>query len=684
MIDHHPPPPTHHPQVNITLGTAGHIDHGKTALTKLLTGCDTDRLPEEKARGMSIELGFAPCVIADRELGIVDVPGHEHFVKTMVAGASGMDGVILVVAADDGIMPQTREHLDILTLLGIQHGLVALTKIDRVEREHAALVASELADLLRGTFLEGAPILPLSNVTGEGFGPFYEALSALVQSIRPRSVEGVFRLPVERAFSLPGFGTVVSGIPVAGQARVGERVVLLPPGMEGRIAGIQAYGRDSETVAAGQCAAINVRAWDHRDVQRGQVLTVGDFFAPADWYACSLQLLKDPRFFLKHGQEVKFHTGTSDVAATVFLLEGERLQAGEQGLVQVRLSAPLVAGPGDRFIIRTLSPVNTIGGGTVIEALAEKLKRSRPEVRRDLIERAAAVSNERDFVEYCIRTAPEAAIADGDVARRAKVPLDRLAPLIEALVAAGRVFTLDSGLRLHAETAARWEERLLDALRAIHQAEPDSPGPPLERLREALPLPEKGDGSLFPTKGSRPLFPAVVDWLVARLRAAGRLVERHHRFALAEHRVATTDAERRDLDRIEALFHEQAFHPPSAEELAAALGLSQEAAARLTRRLVEEGRLVLVAQDLAFHAEAVERARQRLVEALRRDGRFESVDFKYLLDTTRKFALPLLDYFDRIGVTVRAHNTRYLRSDQRSAKDDSSLEPKASAEGEHE
>ena len=243
-------------QPNITLGTAGHIDHGKTSLVKFLTGCETDRLKEEKERGMSIDLGFAPCTIGDLEVGIVDVPGHENFVKTMVAGASGMDGVILVVAADDGVMPQTREHLDILTLLGIRHGMVALTKIDRVDGEYLELVRFELEEFLRGTFLQVARILPVSNLTGQGYEPFYDALADLIRSIRPKRTDGVFRMPVDRAFSAAGYGTVVAGIPVAGSAHAGDEVLLLPQGIVGRIRQIQVYGRSSDTVMAGQCAAL--------------------------------------------------------------------------------------------------------------------------------------------------------------------------------------------------------------------------------------------------------------------------------------------------------------------------------------------------------------------------------------------------------------------------------------------
>ncbi len=413
-------------QVNITLGTAGHIDHGKTALVKCLTGCETDRLKEEKERGMSIDLGFAPCKIADMQVGIVDVPGHENFIKTMVAGASGMDGVILVVAADDGVMPQTREHLEILTLLGIRHGIVALTKIDRVEPEHREGVCADLANFLRGTFLQDSPILPVSNVTGEGFDRFLEALWDLVRKIEPKRTDGVFRMPLDRAFSVQGYGTVVSGIPVAGSAHTGDEVVLLPHNIAGRIRRIEVYGQTSDTVMAGQCAALNVGHWDQRIIRRGDTLALPGYFAPQEWFVCQLRLLPRDKLFLKSGSEVKFHTGTSDVAAMFYPLKGNHMEGGHEDLIQVRTKTPLVAGPGDYFILRTPSPVRTIGGGRIIEAVDRRLKGSRPHVYEDLQERAEAVFDETRFVEYCIRRAESPAQSPQAVAARAKVPHNRL------------------------------------------------------------------------------------------------------------------------------------------------------------------------------------------------------------------------------------------------------------------
>ena len=397
-------------QINITLGTAGHIDHGKTALIRLLTGCETDRLKEERERGMSIELGFAPCTLEDIEVGIVDVPGHEHFLRTMVAGAAGVDAVILVVAADDGVMPQTREHLDVMTLLGVTHGVIALTKIDRVSPERVDEVRVELETFTRGTFLEGVPILPVSSITGEGVMEFLAALKELVANITPRSAEGVFRLPVERSFSIKGFGTVISGIPLTGSIHTGDEIALLPQGLSGRVSSIQVYGRDSDEARSGQCAALNIRHWDTKLISRGDTLTVGGAFELGKWFVARMQLLGHVRAPLKNGAQVRLHVGTSEVTTSVYLMEGNIAGAGSDVLVEFRTVEPIVAGPGDRFILRSLSPPDTIAGGMIVEGVSGRLKRNRPGVVDDLTERAQAVLDRGDFVEYALRTAPEYAV----------------------------------------------------------------------------------------------------------------------------------------------------------------------------------------------------------------------------------------------------------------------------------
>ncbi|MBN2578794.1 MAG: selenocysteine-specific translation elongation factor [Pirellulales bacterium] len=630
--------------LNITLGTAGHIDHGKTALVKALTGCETDRLKEEKERGMSIDLGYAPCRVADLEVGIVDVPGHENFIKTMVAGASGMDGVILVVAADDGIMPQTREHLDILTLLGVRHGLTALTKIDRVDAERRLQVQADLAGFLRGTFLEGAPILPLSNVTGEGFDPFLEALQKLVESIPPRRIDGVFRLPLDRAFSAKGFGTVAAGIPIAGSATLGDEVVLLPQNAVSRIKRIEVYGRPGDTVLAGQCAALNLGHCDAREVARGDVLTLPGYFSAEEFFVCRFRLLPHEKIHLKNASELKFHTGTSEVNAVLYLLEKDELSGGGEQLIQLRTKRPIVAGPGDPFILRTFSPVQTIGGGTIIEAVPRRLKRNRPGVIEDLRRRAEAVADELHFIEYAVREAEDLAVGEADLARRTKILRPRLQEILSQLIGEQKILILGSGLYLHRRTADQSGERLSAKLAEYHRRTPESPGMTPEQVRQACPW-------------QKP----VLEGFIALQKSAGRIVEQKGRLALAGHRPTFQDQDVPYIEAIEALFRQQLFNPPGKAELAEKTGAPPAVIDRLLRSLQEHQRLVAVDEGLIFHREAVEQARKLLIEHIQKEGRLESVQFKYLLDTTRKFALPLLDYFDR-SLLRRAGNTRYLRT----------------------
>ena len=634
-------------QTNITLGTAGHIDHGKTALVKCLTGCDTDRLKEEKERGMSIELGFAPCIISDIEVGIVDVPGHENFIKTMVAGATGIDGVIFVIAADDGVMPQTREHLDILTLLGVRYGIVALTKVDCIGPERLQTVTTEVRDFLAGTFLEGATIIGVSNITGQGFDAFYDALKKLVDTIKPKRTDGVFRLPVERAFSVKGYGTVVAGIPVSGLAKIGDEVVIFPSGTKGRIKTIQVYKRSSDTAMVGQCAALNVPQWDYKTITRGNVVSVGEYFRPQQWYLCKLQVLPHNRIRLKNGIEIKFHTGTSEVVATMYLLEGNSVAGGEECLVQVGLSEPVVAGPADRFIVRSLSPVQTVGGGVIIEAIPSKLRRNLPQTLQDAKERAKAVAVEKDFVEYCIKTAQSFAANETELSLRTKLLPGPLKKILAQLVREGKVIEISPKLYIHSDLAANIQKGLLDVVGEFHRSRPESPGMSIEQFHEAAKLRKD-----------------VFDGLIKLLFSQGKLVERKQRLALPEHRETFSEDEQKLLESIDSLFKGRRFNPPQRQEIIEYTHAPTEQVEKILRILIEQGRIVQVEKDLFFHGDAVEQARQILVAFINKEGKLESVKFKYLLDTSRKFAIPLLDYFDRIGVTRAVGHTRYLKTPQ--------------------
>ena len=630
-------------QRNITLGTAGHIDHGKTALITLLTGCDTDRLKIEKERGMSIELGFAPCTIAGTEIGIVDVPGHENFIKTMVAGATGIDGVILVIAADDGVMPQTREHMDILTLLGVEHGIVVLTKVDCVSADRVQTVTEQVKEFMVGTFLNRAPIFPISNITGEGFDAFYEGLNELVAAIPSRRVEGIFRVPLERSFSAKGYGTIVAGIPVSGSIEIGDEVMLLPQEKKGRIRAVQVYGHESSSAMAGQCAALNVPQWDHKEIERGDVVTIADYFATQQWYLCELKLLERERAELKNASQVKFHTGTSEAAGVVYLFQETNLKPGQKCLIQVRLNEPIVAGPRDHFILRSPSPARTIGGGIIVEGIARRLKRSHPEVIRDIQERAKAAATPKDFVEYCVKSAESLAADDKQISQRSKVPPEQLAGLLTELVNEERIIQLVAKLYTHTDTAAHIQKNLIEIISQFHKKQPESPGIAREQF-----LIESG------------IRKDIFDELVKLMLSNSTLTDRKGRLALPEHREQFGDLESDLLKKIDMLFHDRPFNPPELQEIIDGTGATMPDVTKSLRILVEQQRLVRIDQKLMFHADAVAQARERVVSHIQKDGMLESVKFKYMINTTRKYAIPLLDYFDKIGVTRRVGYTRYL------------------------
>lgn len=632
-------------QINITLGTAGHIDHGKTALIRLLTGCETDRLKEEKERGMSIELGFAPCVLGDLEVGIVDVPGHEHFIKTMVAGAAGIDGVLFVVAADDGIMPQTREHLDILTLLGVQHGFVALTKADRVNAERIAAVTEELKTFLHGTFLEDSPICPMSSITGEGFDGLYSALKALVASIQPKSIDGVFRQPVERAFSVKGFGTVISGIPSAGSATVGQEVVLLPGGQTGRIKAIQVYGKTAERVQSGQCAALNVPQLEFRGIERGNVLTVGGFFTPGQWLLCALTTLAGQSLPKKNGAQMKFHTGTAEVVASVYRMEEAEAGGGET-MIQIRTEMPVVAGPGDRFILRALSPVRTVGGGRILEAMAQRLRGTHGQTVEYARRLAEAQKEDASFASFAVASARSGAARTNDVSIFIKQTPENTRRLLTQLAEEGQIVRLTEDLYIHAERLSALEAVLTAELEGFHKARPELPGMEAGALMERLGV-DKG----------------VFDALLAYWLGGGNVVMRLERLALPSHSETCDPALAGRLKKVEGAYLDNLFSPPSLDELAAATRLTSAQIQEAIRTLTEQKKICRVEGQQYFHTEAIEQAKRRIAAHIQGEGggRLESVAFKYLVDTTRKYAIPLLDYMDKIGFTRRVGNTRYLK-----------------------
>ncbi|MCL4159014.1 UNVERIFIED_CONTAM: hypothetical protein GTU68_011548, partial [Idotea baltica] len=360
----------------IVIGTAGHIDHGKSTLVRALTGIDPDRLKEEKARGLTIDLGFAPLTLPDgRLVGIIDVPGHERFIKNMVAGASGIDLVVLVVAADDGVMPQTREHLSIMGLLGVKRGMIVLTKIDIVDEEMVELAEEDVRETVAGTFLEDAPIYRVSAISGEGFESFKGELFEAAGKVEPRAADGVFRMPIQRVFTSKGFGTVVTGIPLSGSVNVGDTLEILPGGMRGKVRGIQAYKQKADSARAGHSTAINISDVSHKEVKRGCVASAPGFYRAARLIGARLTMLPHLDRPLQNRAAIRLHTGTIEAVGEVILLDAAELQPGDTGLVQIRLEEPVVCAPGDAFILRLASPLMSLGGGKILEESRFRLKR---------------------------------------------------------------------------------------------------------------------------------------------------------------------------------------------------------------------------------------------------------------------------------------------------------------------
>jgi selenocysteine-specific elongation factor len=637
--------PTQH--LNITLGTAGHVDHGKTALVKMLTGCDTDRLKAEKDRSLTIELGFAPCRMADeRIVGIVDVPGHVDFIRNMVAGAHGVDVVIFIIAADDGVMPQTREHLDILTLMGCEKGLVALTKTDLVDDELRDLVEVEVREFLQATFLEHAPVCPVSSVTGEGFDAFLKALNAVVGACEPHETRGTFRVWVERTFSLKGIGTVVSGIPSSGEVRLGDRLRVVPGGEAGRVRGLQVYGEDAEVGRAGECVAVNLSDLPADALDRGHVLTRGDAFDAVTMAEADLAVLPRVPQPLEDYAEVHVHVGTAEAMAHVAILEGKVIAPGEARPVQLRLDAALAVTPGDRFIVRGSmaglagGQVTTLGGGRILGTSDVRLRRQRPWTLERLAARREALDSPDAWAAVILQEAGEP-LSREELARRAGLRTDAADEALARLVEAGTVRESEGGRFLHRAVVEAAAEALTRALEAFHAAHP---------LRQGMEESDLARASETPAA----VFRAARDDLLA----AGTVERRGTVLGLAGQGPRLSEADAALKARLAEALESAGLEPPDVEALAADLGEDKERVTGLVRLLVDEGTLVAVGEDLVMHAAAVERAKDVAVTLFRESGGFSTVAFRDALGTSRKFAVPLLDYFDTLRLTVRKGSRR--------------------------
>ncbi len=631
---------------NLMLGTAGHVDHGKTALVKLLTGCETDTLAEEKQRGLTIDLGFAPCRLADkRVVGIVDVPGHVDFIRNMVAGAHGIDVVIFVVAADDGIMPQTHEHLHILTLMGLRHGLVALTKVDLVEPGRREFVERDLRRLLAGTFLADAPICPISNLTGEGFDGFFDSLNAVVAACEDRPCSGWFRLWVEDVFTIRGAGTVVTGIPVSGRVRAGDRLHLLPAGLAAHVRRMQVYGEDAAEGRAGECVALNLPELDHTAVHRGLVLCESGSLAPVTMAEAELRILEAVKSKVEDYLEMHLHVGTAAVAARVAMLEKTQMTGGERQMVQLRLAEPLALAPGDRFVLRANLPgagsgLTTIGGGRVLGVSNVRLRRKKPWALDRLAARCEAVGDAPRWLELMLRESA-LPITTAELQRQCLLRCEEVASLLETLRANGRVVATPAGGWLHHDAIQHTATQVQSAIQAFHAANPQRAGLSREELLVSL----KANAE-------------ALDLAVASLLQSGQLERNGTVLARRGWSARLPDRDERLCTQIATRLQQAGWTPPGLDELATGLGESPQRISNLARLLAERGIVVRLDERIWMHRDAVEAGKQSALRLFARAPSFSTMDFRDSLGVSRKFAVPLLDYLDRVRLTVRTGNNR--------------------------
>ena len=634
------------PIKHVVVGTAGHIDHGKTALVKALTGIDTDRLKEEKERGITIDLGFAHLALASGlTVGIVDVPGHERFIKNMLAGIGGIDLVMLVIAADEGVMPQTREHLAICQLLRVKDGLVVLTKRDLVEAEWLELVKEDVATALKGTFLEGKPIVPVSARTGEGLDDLVRALDQLAQAVSPKRTDTTFRLPIDRVFTIKGFGTVVTGTLTSGRVALDERVEIYPKEREANVRGIQVHGKPVTEAVAGQRTAINLQGVEREAIERGDLLSHPGALRPTFMVDATLELLPDAPRALKSRNRVRFHLGTTEVMARVVLLDRDEMKPGERGLVQFRLEGSVVALPRDRYVIRSYSPIVTIGGGDLLDIAPAKAKR----MNRALLARLKTLEtgSPAQVLEAHLRRAGREGARLGDLRARTPFTLSEIKTLLGELARAGLALAIDreGEIHLHRDVAEGLRRQCQALLSTYHRQNPLKGGMNREELRTRLQdLPER-----------------IFLFLLGDLQASGLVAVDKDKVRLASHVVRPSGIQQELLQKIEREFSAAGVSPPSPDEVFQKFALDEKAARELIQLLLDEKKLVRV-KDLLFHADPLKTAQERLVTFLREKKQVTPGDFKELLGVTRKYAIPLLEYFDAQRVTIRRGEHRVLRS----------------------
>ena len=633
----------------VILGTAGHIDHGKTSLIRALTGIDTDRLKEEKLRGITIELGFAYLNLPTGDLlGIVDVPGHERFVKHMVAGATGIDLVALVIAADEGVMPQTREHLEICQLLRVKKGLVVLTKIDLLDDpDWLDLVREDVREFLKATFLEGAPIIAVSAVTGLGLEELKSELARLVADVEPRSSSGPFRLPVDRVFTMKGFGTVVTGTCISGRLRVGDAAVIYPSGHRTKVRGLQVHNREVQEIQPGERTAINLQSLDRGLIERGNVVSTPGAMVSSYMVDVHMEHLSSAPRPLKNRAKVRFHTGTAENLATVVLLDRAELQPGAGGFVQIRLDTPMAVLRGDRYVLRSYSPVRTIGGGTILHPLPRK-HRGREKIKMAEGLRILMDGDDSDILLWHMEDAGVTGLSEEHLAVRVNLPQKTFQKLLQQFISQKKVLLYDRENRrmLHPAAFDTLQATILESLAAYHKRFPLKEGMPKEEL--AAQLPQQVDAKLY-------------NFILQHLAQQGLVTPEKEWVRLGSHRIDLGQDQQSIRTTIEEAYRQAGLQPPFFKEITAQLSGNSSQQQEVLEWMLGQSILVKVKEDLYFHHSALLELQQRLSAFLKQNGEITTPQFKDMTQASRKYTIPLLEYFDTQKVTIRIGDVRRLR-----------------------
>ena len=632
---------------NIILGTAGHIDHGKTSLVKALTGIETDRLKEEKERGITIELGFASLDLPNgQHVGIVDMPGHEKFIKNMVAGSSGIDIVTMVIAADEGVMPQTKEHMEICNLMGVKYGIVALTKTDMVDEDLLELAMDDINDFIQGTFLEDKPIVPVSSVTGAGLDNFVSTLETICSNLPQRHFSSIFRLPVDRVFSMKGFGTVITGTLTSGSIDVGQEVMVYPRQIVSKVRGIQVHSASVKKASAGTRTAINFQGLDKESVFRGDVLSLPDTLIESYMVDVHFHYLKSNAKPAKNRTRIRFHSGTSEILGYLILLDREELMPGDDAPAQLRLESPVCCIKDDRYVIRSYSPVKTIGGGSILNPATQKHKLFNKNVITGL--NKLLEGDHEQNISFFLSLKGFKGLSFLSLRVMTNIPDKKLKSSLQKLLARQDIIQTDKEKQLFVSGAFvnDFKEKIILQLEKFHKENPLKEGMPTQELKSKFQYID--DNKFFNT-------------LFTKLSKENLIVLDKNIIKISAHKVALQIDQHEVKDKIKKIYQKSGLTPPFFRTICQDLEIDKKNSIDVLHMLINEKAIIKTKDDLYFDAREINILEQKLVKFLTDNETITTPGFKEIAKVSRKFLIPLIEYFDSVKITIRVGDLRQLR-----------------------